>query len=220
MNTQQIVIIVVIVALVSVVLLVLLGLVLRTTLTRHMTRKLEVFNRVMLQEMDRHLDQFRHSLEEQRVLFNSMREKKTKTLVELYRRFAVISEAGQGISGCRDYKAARKCSRLVTQRTAQFFEFYAENGIIFTDEFSQFFKRWKVENRLNLQRLSADTAFEPSTDEEKTELLRSINGSWDAYTKALDELGAELKEEYTRMHTGVYQMLPKEQVAALTLDEE
>ncbi len=186
-----------------------IALVLKFTLNRSMTRKIEIFNQVMMKEMERNLDHFRMSLEEQRVMFNSMRESKTKTLVELYRLFSEINSAGRLLSATRDYGEARRRSKAVATRVAQFYDFFCQNGIVFTEEGTRFVEQWMASNRRMIETLKTQNAFQPSNDEEKQEAIKKINGNWDEFSKQLDDLGAELKEEYNRMHQGIYKMLPK-----------
>lgn len=171
----------------------------RAMLDKDMTKKLEFFNQTLKEEMDRTLDEFKSSLNEQKMIFNTMQEKKTEKLVQLYAHFTDVTKEGRNFTAVKQYNELARKSKVIAECIKKFFDFYHENEILFSDELCDTFDKFIAKHDATVQHFNTGIESKPANEQEKELEIRKLNYSWCEFEDQVPTIRSELKKEYNKM---------------------
>lgn len=171
----------------------------RGVLTQDVNHKIEDFNKKLKVEMDRTLEEFKRSLDEQRMLFRAMQETKTNALVGLYGMLVETKSLGKDFLKEEKFSARAPRAVAIADGFTKLLTEYQKNAIHFSKIFSDY-----LENLLSLldpaiAALREAGSHTPKSDKESRALMGEMGQAWVIIEDQFAPLINEMKREYRKM---------------------
>lgn len=168
-------------------------------LTQDVNRKIEDFNKKLKVEMEKTLEEFKRSLDEQRMLFRAMQETKTNALVGLYGMLVDTKALGKDFLKEEKFSARASRAVAIAEGFSTLLSEFQKNAIHFSKNFSGYVENLNSLLEPALEALHAAGSRTPKSDKESKTLIGEMGQAWVVIEDQFTPLINEMKREYRKM---------------------
>lgn len=168
-------------------------------LTQDVNHKIEEFNQKLKIEMERTLEEFKHSLDDQRMLARAMQETKTNALVVLYGMLVETKNLGKDLIHREKFSARATQAVAISEGFTGLLTEYQKNSIHFSPIFCDYLDALVVQLDPAIAMLRDAGSQTPKNDKDARLLMSDINQAWVVIEDQLAPLINEMKREYRKM---------------------
>ncbi len=155
----------------------------KSIIASEVTKRYELFRQQLQMEANQTLDQFRKSMAEEKLVFGTMMDSRSDSLVQLYGIMIDIAKNGRELSkhGLNNLPFVIGLIQSVMASTHEFFGAYQKNGIYFSDEFCAAMDVLQRNHEKTLVDFTAAIQAKVATPQDEQRAIATIQKSWSAF---------------------------------------
>lgn len=176
----------------------------KSIIASEVTKRYELFRQQLQIEVNQTLDQFRKAMAEEKLVFGTMMDSRSDSLVQLYGIMIDIAKNGRELSkhGLNNLPFVIGLIQSVMASTHEFFEAYQKNGIYFSDEFCAAMDVIQKNHEKTLADFTAAIHAKVVTPQDEQKAISDIQKSWSVFENDIPLAITEMKREFRRMVGG------------------
>jgi|GEM_PF-1102667 len=176
----------------------------KLVIIQEVNKRHELFKQQLQQEVSRTLDQFRNALAEEKMIFGTMQDSRSDSLVQLYGTIIDIAKHGSVLSkpGQTNQAAVVSIAQDFLASVREFYDVYQKNGIYFSDEFCSAMNTFMGEHEGIIAGMTATVGVPAGTLQEEQKKITDIQRSWGTFESCIPAMIAEMKREFRRLVGG------------------
>jgi len=176
----------------------------RSIIASEVTKRYELFRQQLQIEVNQTLDQFRKSMAEEKLVFGTMMDGRSDSLVQLYGIMIDMAKNGRELSkhGLSNLPFVVGLVQSVMASTHEFFGAYQKSGIYFSDEFCAAMDVIQKNHEKTLADFTAAIHAKIVTPQDEQKAIADIQKSWSVFENDIPLAITEMKREFRRMVGG------------------
>ncbi len=176
----------------------------KSIIASEVTKRYELFRQQLQLEVSQTLDQFRKTMAEEKMVFGTMMDSRSDSLVQLYGLMIDIAKTGRELSrhGLNNLPFAVGTAQSVLASTQEFFGTYQKNGIYFSDEFCAAMDTFLKNREKEMADFAAAVNTRVATPRDEQNVIAQIQKSWSAFEGEIPVAITEMKREFRRLVGG------------------
>jgi len=176
----------------------------KLVIVQEVNKRHDFFKQQLQQEVSRTLDQFRNALAEEKMIFGTMQDSRSDSLVQLYGIMIDIAKHGSVLSKPVQSNLVAVVSLAQDFLTSikEFFDIYQKNGIYFSDEFCSVMNTFMGEHESIIADMTTTVGTPAGTPQDEQKKITDIQRSWSTFELRIPAMIAEMKREFRRLVGG------------------
>ncbi|HEY4743704.1 MAG TPA: hypothetical protein VIH45_03540 [Desulfuromonadaceae bacterium] len=176
----------------------------KSIIASQVTRRYELFRQQLQSEVGQALEQLRKTMAEEKMVFGTMMDGRSDSLVQLYGLMIDVAKNGRELSkhGLNNLPFAVGTVQTVLASAQEFFGTYQKNGIYFSDEFCAAMDPFQVKHEKLAAEFAAALQMKVATPQDEQNVIAHIQKSWGAFENDVPGAITEMKREFRRLVGG------------------
>lgn len=184
--------------------LVLVAMTIKSIIASQVTTRYELFRQQLQVEVSQTLEQFRKTMAEEKMVFGTMMDSRSDSLVQLYGFMIDVAKNGRELSkhGLNNLPLAIGTAQLVLASTQEFFSVYQKNGIYFSDDFCTAMDAFQKKHDKLTTDLTVAIHTKVTTPQDEQNVISQIQKPWSTFESDIPAVITEMKREFRRLVGG------------------
>jgi len=176
----------------------------KSIIASQVTKRYELFRQQLQLDVSQALEQLRKTMAEEKMVFGTMMDGRSDSLVQLYGLMIDVAKNGRELSkhGLSNLPFAVGTVQTVLASTQEFFGTYQKNGIYFSDEFCAAMDPFQVKHEKLVAEFAAALQMKVATPQDEQNVIAHIQKSWGAFESDIPAAITEMKREFRRLVGG------------------
>ena len=176
----------------------------KSIIASEVTKRYELFRQQLQLEVSQTLDHFRKTMAEEKMVFGTMMDSRSDSLVQLYGLMIDIAKTGRDLSkhGLNNLPFAVATAQSVLASAQEFIGTYQKNGIFFSDEFCSSMDAFQKNHDKALAGFTAAVQAKVATPQDEQGVIAQIQKAWGTFEGEIPVAITEMKREFRRLVGG------------------
>lgn len=176
----------------------------KSIIASEVTKRYDQFHLQLQQEVSQTLEQFRKTMAEEKMVFGTMMDSRSDSLVHLYGLMIDVGKNGRELSrhGLNNLSFAVGTVQSVLAATQEFFGTYQKNSIFFSDDFCTAMDLIQKKHEKLLGDFTTAVQMQVESPRDDQKVIAHIQKAWAAFEGDIQTAISEMKREFRRLVGG------------------